>query len=204
MTMKIKKIVFISLAFLVFSTGTYFYFDVYKEHGFKSKIGEILGAISGMENWIRFSPETESFSILFPKKPFSKTHAIPIPGSSNVLTYQEHSVENKTDGNFSVSYMTLPGKWTKWGASLTLKGAFKLIMQKVKHTKILGKKSSKFKGLPSLDYEHYSSETQTIGKLILVKNTLYRVEMSFPLHAEKAVKEKASFFIRSFEINKHS
>ena len=100
--------------------------------------------------------------------------------------------------------MSLPQKWTKWGASLTLKGAFKLIMQRVKYTKILGKQSSKFKGLPSLDYEYYSAKTHSIGKLILVKNTLYRVEMTFPIDAEEAIKEKGSFFIRSFEIRNES
>ena len=202
--MKRKKIIFIGFLSLFLSIGTYFYFDVYKEYKFKSKIGDILGAISGMENWIRFSPETENFSILFPKQPLSQTHAIPIPGSTNVLTYEEHSLESKSYGFFSVSHMTLPQKWTKWGASLTLKGAFKLIMQRVKYTKILGKQSSNFKGLPSLDYEYHSAKTHSIGKLILVKNTLYRVEMTFPLDAEEAIKEKGSFFIRSFEIRNES
>ena len=202
--MKFKKTIFISFLALFFSVGTYFYLDVYKEHRFKSKIGEIFGVISGMESWVRFSPESENFSILFPEKPSSKMHTIPIPGSSDTLTYQEHSIKNKSDGFFSVSYMSLPEKWTKWGASLTLKGAFKLIMKRVNYAKILVKESSNFKGLPSLDYEHHSSKTQTVGKLILIKNTLYRLEMTFPLNSEKEIKDKAFFFIRSFEVGKKS
>lgn len=198
--MKMKKIILIAFSTLVLSAGTYFYLDLYKEHGFQSKISELLGAICGMENWIRFSPEAENFSILFPKSPSSKTHRIPIPGSSDFLTYQEYKVEQKDDNHFSVSHMTLPRKWTKWGASLTLKGAFKLIMQRVKYTKILGKRSNEFKGHPSLDYKHQSAQTETIGKLILVQSTLYRVEMTSPLNSENIVKEKALNFIRSFEM----
>ena len=186
-----KKITFISLFVLFLLGGTYFYFDVYKEKGLRVNIHQLIKNGLGLEGWTKFSPKTDTFSISFPEKPKSITRDLPIPGSSDSLPYQEYKAEEKEDCVYSISYTTLPDKWLSWGSGLVLKGALKVIMYELGKVELVGKSSNTFKGFPALDYEHYCQDRETTGTLVLVGNTLYKIEMTYPLSMRNEVKSRA-------------
>lgn len=194
-----KKLTLILLFVFFLLGGTYIYFDVYKERGLRINLHALIEKGMGFDGWTKFDPKTENFSIFFPKNPVSVSRELPIPGSSDSLPYQEYKVEQQEDCVYSISYTTLPDKWMKWGSGLILKGALKVIMYELGKVELVGKSSNTFKGFPALDYEHYSRDYETSGTLILVGNTLYKVEMTYPLSMRNDVQQQISQFIESFE-----
>lgn len=142
-------------------------------------------------NWSQF--KGENFSAYFPKEPVSISKEIPLPtpSHSDVLPYQEYS-HTHDKGKYEVSFTTLPSQWMKWSSGLILSGAVKLVMGK---SKIVHKHSATCYNFPAIEYEAESSNGHILGKLVLVEQKLYRVEV---LYKEPEGKEEAIRFIESF------
>lgn len=200
-----KKIILILIATLIGFAGFYFYTHTSKPDQHKLNLHRVVKNVE-FEKWVSFNPKEEHFSASFPKKPKTSSRDLPIPGSDNFLPYKEFICETENDILFSVSYTTLPDAWLKYGNSLVLGGALKVIMKELGKTELVGKESTVFKSFPALDYEHYTvakeNQKETAGTLILVGNVLYKVEMTYPLELHNQVQDHLANFIANFNAEK--
>ncbi|MBS0585715.1 MAG: hypothetical protein JSR76_05385 [Verrucomicrobia bacterium] len=147
------------------------------------------------ETWTRISPDNLSFSILFPKDPAFREITRPVPKSNLTLHYQEYSHKDKI--TYTIGCTQLPKSWTKWGSGLVFKGAFHFLYGD--DAKVNRKKKTSHANFPALEYEITKGKEKITGKLVLVKETLYKVEISQKealTEEEQAFAEKffASFF----------
>ncbi len=197
-----KKVIFILIGAMVAFGGYFFYSHSSKPQQQMLNLHQVVRKGVEFKKWITFNPKDENFSASFPKKPKVDSRKLPIPGSDNFLPYKEYLCELDGGVLFSVSYTTLPQEWLKYGNSLVLSGALKAIMLELGKTELVGKEMIKFKSFPALDYEHYTvakeSQREAAGTLVLVGNTLYKVEMSYPLEYHDHVEEQLSNFIENF------
>ena len=194
-----RKIIFIMLAVLVGLGGYFFYSNILKEKPLTMNLHRIVKKRVNFDKWITFNPKGENFSASFPLKPQAIKKNLPIPGSDDCLNYQEYQCATKEGRIYSVSYTTLPDSFLKWGDSLVLNGALKLIMRELGMVELVGKDTNTFKNFTSLDYEHYTKENETTGTLVLVGKTLYKIEVTYPLNDREGVLDELSNFVESFE-----
>lgn len=146
------------------------------------------------EKWAKISEK--SFSIFFPKKPKFFEKDYPIPGSSTKLHVKEY--HHEADLHFSLTYTTLPSSWTIWGSSRVLKTALSQMEKRI--GRIQTKSMMKHDSYPAMYYVLKNGKKATIGKLILVKNTLYRVEATSSKDLDTNSHEIAMQFIDSLEL----
>jgi len=160
-----------------------------------------LGQDAIIKNWIVYLPKEGDFTIKFPKRPDFTSRELPIPKSEETLPYHEYTSE---DGliKASVSYTVLPDNWLKWGSGMVLKGALKVIMDDTKNAHLIGSGSNSVKSFPALDFERRQGDLQTAGTLVLVGNTLYKIEITYPEKELHQVKDKIAPFINSFQPKK--
>ena len=195
----VKKIIFIMLALLVGIGGSFFYSNLLKEKPWSMNFHSNVKKRINFDKWISFNPKGESFSVSFPLKPTMIKRDLPIPGSNDCLNFHEYQCSTKEGRTYSVSYTILPKSLLKWGDSLVLNGALKLIMRELGKVELVGKDSNTLKNFPSLDYEHYTKENETSGTLVLVGKTLYKIEVTYPLNDREGVLDELSHFVESFE-----
>ena len=179
--------------------GVFFYVDIYREKTLNVDLHGVVDDEKALEGWSAFSPKSNSFSVYFPDSPKENSRELSIPGSRNTLLYQEFYLKTDDDYHFSVSHATLPAQWLKFGSNLVLKGSLKVILKELGHVSLVGKSSNTFKTYPSLDYEHYFQDRETSGTLILVKDTLYKVEVTYPLSQRLEAQKRLVPFIQSFQ-----
>lgn len=143
-------------------------------------------SIDYKKQWKKTSNKEPEFTIYFPGKANKKEVEMAIPGDSgSSLNIASHTLDK--DGlNFSISHTQLPEEWLKYGSSLVLKGALKLLAKHADDADIAGKTSNTFKDLPSLDYSHVSGATQTTGTLVLCGDRLFSVEVKHPKGQDEA------------------
>ncbi len=194
-----KKWLLPLILFSVSLGGLFFYIDVYREKTLPIDLHGIVDDPQALEGWEAFTPKDRQFSVFFPSTPTKKTRDLPVPGELQSLPYREFYFEH-TDSQtrFSVSHTTLPSRWLRFGSGLVLKGAHKILLRELGKISIVGKSSNTFKNYPALDYEYYSQETETAGTLILVENTLYKVEVAYPLEKRLEAQRLIAPFIQSF------
>jgi len=192
-----KKLFFILIAACI-GFGGYFAYQNLSSSSHKLNFHHAVKKGLGFEKWTLFTPKEESFSAAFPKDPKESSRDLEIPGSEESLPYREFICELEGNKKFSVSYTTLPDGWLKYGNSLVLGGALKVIMKELGKVQLVGKESGVFKTFPSLDYEHYSTDTETAGTLVLVGNILYKIEMTYPLEMHDHVQDEIANFIENF------
>lgn len=196
-----KKLIFIILIVLIGIGSTVFYFSVLKEKQLcfnlhqKGKTGKVF------DQWAYFKHQENLFSATFPLLPQPLKRTLPVPGNDADLPYHEYQCLVEENKLYSISYTILPDTWLKWGNSLVLKGALKVILKELGKVNLVGKDSNTFKSFPALDYEHYSGEKETVGTLILIENRLYKVEVTYPLNERQQVQEKICYFIEQFTPN---
>ena len=192
-----KKLFFILIASCI-GLGGYFGYHHLKSSSRQLNFHHDVKTDLGFEKWVLFTPIAKTFSAAFPKDPKESSKDLEIPGSEASLLYKEFVCvvdENKT---FSVSYTSLPDGWLKYGDSLVLGGALKVMMKELGKVQLVGKERRTFKTFSSLDYEHYSDTFETAGTLILVGNTLYKVEMTYPLDLHDPIQGELANFIENF------
>ncbi|MDJ0651865.1 MAG: hypothetical protein QNJ27_02515 [Simkaniaceae bacterium] len=196
-----KKTIPILIGTLIGFSGFYFYTRISKSNQHKFTFRRVAKNV-GFEKWVSFNPKGEQFSASFPKKPKISSGTLPIPGSNGFLPYKEFMCEMENAILFSVSYTTLPDAWLKYGNSLILGGALKVMMKELGKIELVGKESTAFKSFPALDYEHYTAnkedQRETAGTLILVGNMLYKVEMTYPLERHTQMQDHLANFMTNF------
>ena len=192
-----RKLFFIFvLAFISF--GGYYVYNNLKQNTHKLNFHHAVKKGLGFEKWITFAPKKESFAAAFPKKPEKTARDLPVPGDEESLPYKEYICNVDGNKRFSISYTTLPDAWLKYGNSLVLGGALKLVMKELGKVQLVGKETTVFKTFPALDYEHYTKTTETAGTLVLVGNILYKIEMTYPLEQHVKIQDELANFIENF------
>ena len=155
------------------------------------------------DHWIHLDPQEEHFSALFPQEPKIYKRNLLIPGKEALcLPYKEFSCEMENGTLYSISYTILPNDWLKYGSSLVLKEALKVLVKELGKIEVVGKKITSFKSFPALDYEHYKiseiEQKETTGTLALIGNVLYKIEMTYPPTLRDAVQGEVVHFIENF------
>lgn len=201
-----KKLLLILVGMMI-GFGSYFFYDQKKHPTPKSlNLHHVVKQAAEFKKWITFNPKDEHFAVLFPKKPQSDERKLLIPEGSDSLDYREYFCELDGDIRYSVSYTTLPEGWLKYGKSLVLGGALKVIMQELGKTELVGKSTTNFKSFPALDYEYYTvargGQRECAGTLVLVGNILYKIEISYPLELHPQLQDHIANFIESFKPEK--
>lgn len=172
--------------------------------GYNTNIFNLKKKKDGEFDWKKFNPGEEEFAIAFPKDPDFTSREIPVPKSSLIIPFKEYSCTHNKTTSYSVCYIELPQKWLKWGSSLVLKGSLKVLVKMVPNAKIVGKNTKKFKKLPALDFILSSKNHEVMGKLILVGNKLYKIEVKYPAVEREKNSTNLYNFIESFELTKKS
>jgi|GEM_PF-2198804 len=201
-----KKLLLILVGMMI-GFGGYFLYDQRKSiKPISLGFHHVSKQSAEFKKWTVFNPKEEHFAASFPKKPESEERKLPIPGGGAPLDYHEFFCETEGAVRYSVSYTTLPEGWLKYGNSLVLGSALKVIMQEVGKTQLVGKNTTEFKSFPALDYEHYTTlqegQIECAGTLILVGNILYKVELSYPLELHSQLQDHVAYFIENFNPEK--
>jgi len=196
----IFKLILITLILFGGIVGSYKAYDFVREKKLPFDLHHATGG-PGIEKWIKFDPKEENFSVRFPNAPKHVEKDFPIPRSDDTLPYHEYQCSDN-EMVVSVSYTVLPEDWLKWGSKMILKGAMKVVVAQLKGAHLVGQSTNTFKSYPALDFEHYLGDKETAGTLVLVGNTLYKVEITYPVHEREQVHNKLAQFIESFEPSK--
>jgi len=150
-------------------------------------------------DWKMFHPQDQEYTIFFPEKPKESCKDIPIPGSKDSLPYSEViCTPRKSEVKYSISHTVLPRKWLKWSSSLVLKGSLKFITKHEGKLRIIDRRVRTFKNLPSLDYVLASGAQEIVGRLILIDNKLYKIEVMYPFPIRERMESDISKFLDSF------
>jgi hypothetical protein len=143
--------------------------------------------------------ETSPFLMFFPDTPILEEISKPIAHSDFVINYKEYTFEN-----YSLGHVDLPGSWTKWGSNLVFKGSLQQVLKK-ESGNIIEKKKTIFENYPALDYKIQRDNSLTNGRLILVDNTLYKLEVKCCLDTTQISKDSPEAFFNAFHlVNKES
>lgn len=201
-----KKLLLILVGMMI-GFGGYFFYDQKKHLAPKSlNLHHVVKQTAEFKKWITFNPKNEHFEALFPKKPQSNERKLLIPERNDSLDYHEYFCELDGDIRYSVCYTILPEGWLKYGNSMVLGGALKVIMQELGKTELVGKSITNLKSFPALDYEHYTVEREgqreCAGTLVLVGNILYKIEISYPLELHQQLQDHVANFIEGFKPEK--
>jgi len=74
--------------------------------------------VAGDFDW--YLHEEPSYSLIFPKKPVRIQSELPVPKSKERLHLEEYKCSGN-DLEYSLSYLTFPKRWLRWGSRLILK-----------------------------------------------------------------------------------
>ncbi len=151
-------------------------------------------------NWKPFKVPEKEVKIDMPQKPTVVEKQLDLPKGNKPLTYKEYIDEHPNEGvNFSISYTELPKSLMKWSSSLILKGSFKIIVSNQKGATVLEKSSSKYKSHPALDYHVSIGDNHSRGRLVLIDNVLYKLDVTYPNTQNEAIDPSVSNFLESFK-----
>jgi hypothetical protein len=147
------------------------------------------------KDWIEFTSKEKSFTAFFPEKPKFIEKDFPVPRSDEVLLYKEHADKSLTEKH-SIGSLDLPVGWTaKWGPQTVLKGALYILSD---GRKIIKKEKSIHEEFPATLYEMRQKDHYILGKLVLVENTLFKLEVETDHSPTDQERILANSFFASF------
>lgn len=151
-------------------------------------------------NWKAYADPEGAYAIEFPGTPEAKSTHLPIPNSKEKLPFHTVNYQLEKEGvEYSLNYTTLPKNWLKWKASLLLRGALKIITTQMSQAKIIKKSSNSYNNYPALEFIlAKKNNLECAGRLVLVDNVLYKLEVTYPKDKEDVVQEDLSIFLQSF------
>jgi hypothetical protein len=147
-----------------------------------------------------YTHKDKKYALEFPKEPTRISTDIPIPKSSETLHFEELRSDT-SDMGFSLSYLNLPKRWLKWGSGLVLKGSLKFLVSNIPGAKIIRTSKHKYNSFPSLEFEIAKSNgLESAGRLILIKDRLYKLEVTYPKAKRTEMRAALTHFIQSFRV----
>lgn len=152
------------------------------------------------EKWKTFNDPEGCFNIDFPSTPEAENSVLPTSSGKDPLPFSEIKF-NSEDIQYNLSYTVLPKSITKWGSNLVLKGSLKLLSKHLPGgAKIFKKTSTSFKKYPAIDYILVKQKNkESMGRLVLIKDKLYKIEVTYPQEKKEQVVESTSIFLESFD-----
>ncbi len=166
----------------------------------KSYIVELISVAKQevqLDSWVEVKDPSLNFSVYFPEKPDVEKMNVKVKEQNTTLNVTEYSHIDKV--SYSLVSSKIPSSWTFLGSNYLFNSLGKAI--EIHQGKITHKKIGKHGSNPCMEYlikNHTGGETK--GVLILVKRTIYKLEVkSAKKLSEKEIK-LASDFISTFNI----
>ena len=153
-------------------------------------------------HWTQYQDPEGAYSIQFPGTPESKSTELAIPRSKEKLPLHAIKYELGQQGvEYSLNYTTLPSSWLKWRPALLLKGALKILASHLSQAKIVKKSSKSYNNYPALEFVLMKKNNlHCSGRLVLVDNVLYKIDVTYPEELEEEIQEHMESFLDSFNI----
>lgn len=147
------------------------------------------------EGWSKLNSDKElPFLIFFPDQPKLEETIKPIPHSTHILDYKQYTFEK-----YSLGFVDLPASWVKWGSNLVFKGVLQQVLSHEKGN-LIDKRKTLHEQYPAMDYKIERSGETTLGRLVLVGTTIYKLEVVHPKDTKDNPKEEASLFFNAFHL----
>jgi hypothetical protein len=147
-------------------------------------------------SWVQYTHEQKGFSIYFPDDPKEENKPL-TPSGDTGLEYTEMSSKEKK-GTYSVSFLKMPKKWGLAGDNTILKVSLDLIAKNTPNAQIVDRKMTTYQGLKAIDYTIKVDNKEMTGRLLVHKNTLYKLNIEYPEGASNKVLKDD--FLSSFSI----
>jgi hypothetical protein len=164
----------------------------------KSKFYSYTSTDLALDSWVKVKNDELNFSVFFPKKPKVSESQLEVKEHDTTLELTEY--HHKANVNYSLTSTEVPRAWTLLGANYLLKTLGKQIN---KHQgKVISSKLMKHKSHSAMNYllqNHNGGQTE--GILILVKKTVYRLEVTSKNDLSEEELKTSQNFIASFNIH---
>ncbi|MGE5196407.1 MAG: RDD family protein [Anaerolineae bacterium] len=186
-----------------------------KAFGVLGALSILLGAYQGLalkdavisfkkqetaQGWIHYASSEGGFSVDFPTEPEQELKYLEIAMANRTLSYNEYrSSQEDPHISYAVSHIQLPRRFGFAPSNTLLKGALQVIVESEPGAILVSKQFSKFRGLPALDFLYkQGSQEEICGRLILVKNKLFKLTVVYP--SSYASELKSVEFLESFDL----
>lgn len=153
------------------------------------------------ENWQTYADPKGDYTLEFPGLPEVSETKIAIPKSKDHLPfYTINYFTDAKDIEYNLTYATLPDSWLKWNSALLLRGALKVIASHISdNAKVLKKHTKRYKNHPAVEFVMQKKNNQECaGRLVLIGNVLYKIEVIYPKEKQAEVKDQLNAFLESF------
>ncbi len=151
-----------------------------------------------IRGWVHYTSSEGDFTADFPSKPKVEQKQLEIPQANRTVDYQEVKSSHGKHTTYSVSAIELPKKFSFFGANTVLKGALSVLQENLHvKTKLIYKKLTKHGEHPAIDFHFLKGTDDIKGRLVLVGNKLFKIEVSEPFDGE--AEEAGLAFINSFK-----
>jgi len=154
------------------------------------------------ENWKTYADPKGDYILEFPGVPEISETKIAIPKSKDHLPFQTINYFTESmDVEYNLTHTILPDSWLKWNSALLLRGALKVVASHISdNAKILKKHTKRYKNYPAVEFVMQKKNNQECaGRLILVGNVLYKIEVIYPKEKQTDVQDQLNAFLDSFE-----
>lgn len=150
-----------------------------------------------LANWNKIDQNEVGAEIYFPQAPEFSIEHYPVPKSQLKLELKQYKYTDAAH-QYSLTYTTLPKTWTKWGSNLVLNVGINYVVDK---KSITHKKKCKHYNHPALEYKLKKDGQETTGMLILVNDTMYKIEFQHQeeLASLSAENQLLNTFLGSFK-----
>ncbi len=151
-----------------------------------------------IESWVEVKDDHLKFSVFFPEEPKISGKKLEVKEHNTTLDVKEY--HHKSHVNYSLQSTKVPSTWTLLGSKYLLNALGKQI--ETHQGKFIESKIGKHGKHPALHYLVQNHDGgQTKGVLILIKKTVYRLEVSAKKNLSKEELEISQNFIDSFSQN---
>lgn len=164
----------------------------------KSKVTTFAQNELTLDSWVKVKDDNLNFSVFFPKKPKISAKQLEVKEHDTTLELTEY--HHQANVSYSLTSTQVPSAWTLLGSNYLLKALGKQID---KHQgKIISQQMVKHKSYSAMSYlTQNHGGGQTKGILILVKKTVYRLEVTSKKVLSEEELKITQDFISSFNIH---
>jgi hypothetical protein len=140
-----------------------------------SEQGEVV-----VEGWVPFFSAQNGFKVYFPSQPTDIVKELDLPTGHQTVAYHELVSYDVDEVSYSVSYLQLPPKFHFYSASTILKTVLNLIPENGPIAKDVKYELVGHPGYSSLHFSLKEGGSVMQGRLILVKDRLFKITVTSP------------------------
>jgi hypothetical protein len=156
----------------------------------------VTGLSTSHLKWKPYLDKEEEWKIEFPTKPKMQEKTLKLPNSDH-LKLSELIAEHD-ELSYSIASAKLPDNLLKWSPNLILKGAVKIVSHNSPDTTSKTEPIISFKDYPTLPYSLKSKDKLIMGRLLLIEDTLYKLEVEALGEKAEIAADKVQKFFHSF------